>query len=188
VSPAELLARALDAEPESAERILFAVAAFDALTDGPMVLVGGGAQVTHTGVGRLTDIDLVGHLSAADEVSIASAGFVRVGRHWVYESDSATIAVEVPDETLEGEETPELVDVEGSIVRIISLNDLMMDRLTQATDGTVTTWEEARMLAMAASDRIGWASLEERCHRRAGTDALLKSLPDLLMRLRPDVA
>ncbi len=186
MSPAELLARALDADPDSAERILFVVAAFDGLTDGPMILVGGGAQVTHTGVGRLTDIDLVGHLSAADEASIAGAGFARVGRHWVYESDSATIAVEVRRHA-DGEETPELVDVEGTIVRIISLNDLMMDRLTQATDGTITTWEEARMLATAAGDRIGWASLEERCERRARTDALLRSLPDLLARVRPDV-
>lgn len=181
---ADLLARALQAEPDSAERILYAVAAFNTLTRGRLVLVGGGAQITHTGVGRLTDIDLVGHLTDADLTAIADAGFERIGRHWVYEDSGDMIAIEIPDTTLIGEHPPELVEVDGVVVGIISLDDLMMDRLVQATDATPVTWDEARLLAGAAGDRINWDAIHTRCHILAGTEPFMRALPDLVTRLR----
>ena len=49
---ARLLALALAAPPDTAERVLYAAAAFNALIDQEMVLVGGAAQLTHTGIGR----------------------------------------------------------------------------------------------------------------------------------------
>lgn len=180
----DLLDQALDAEPDSAERILYAAAAFNTLTSSRLVLVGGAAQVTHTGVGRLTDIDVVGVLREEDVTAITEAGFERVGRHWVYEDARGSIAVEIPDSTLAGELAPEMVDVEGVMVRVISLEDLMMDRLMQATDGTDATWNEAALLAEAAHHRIDWEAIERRCRALAEAEPFLRSLPALVGRLR----
>lgn len=179
-----MIAMALAAPPDSADRILFAAAAFDALTTGSMVLVGGGAQVTHTGIGRLTDIDLVGTMTPEDEQRLADHGFHRSGRHWVKEGDGGTIAVEVPSDALLGEEEPEAADIGSAVVRVISVNDLMMDRLVQATDGTVVTWDEALALAIAAFDRIDWARLTERATEIASADPFLGRITELLDRLR----
>ena len=180
---ADLLARAFEAPPSSIERILLAAAAFDTATQMPLVLVGGAAQVIHTGCERLTDIDMVGPITSDDEAALARAGFVREGRHWVYGPIDLEIAVEVPGDTLFGEEVPEMLDVGGVVVRVISVNDLMMDRLVQATDGTLVTWEEALSLAIAARDRIDWRSIRTRCVAEQARDLFLRNLPMVLDRL-----
>lgn len=182
--PTDLLARALDAPADSAERILFTVAAFDGLVDDDVVLVGGGAQVTHTGVGRLTDIDLVGVLGDDDERRLEAAGFRRQERHWVYATDRGAVAVELPGSALGPEETFELVAVDGAVVRVIAATDLMMDRLLQATDGTAVTHDEAAALATAAGDRIDWEALAARARRLVATSDRLARLPDLVAELR----
>ena len=180
MSPEELLERALAAPPDSAERILYGVAAFSALVDGDLILVGGGAQVTHTGVGRLTGIDVTGNLTSADEDRLADAGFTKEGRHWVFEDDRGAIAVELPSATMDGAELPERVDVEGVPVWVISVTDLMMDRLIQATDATSVTRDEALQLAVAAHDRIGWDQLRQRADAVAAAEGFLKDLPRLV--------
>lgn len=180
MSPDELLSRALAAPPDSAERILYGTAAFSALVDGELILVGGGAQVTHTGAGRLTDIDVTGSLTAADEDRLAAAGFSKDGRHWIFEDDRGVIAVELPSATMDGAEPPERVDVEGTPVWVISVTDLMMDRLVQATDGTPVTRDEALQLAVAAHDRIGWDRLRRRAVAVAAAEGFLNDLPRLV--------
>ena len=184
MEPGELLARAVAEPADSAGRILYAAAAFNALTGGGMILVGGAAQVTHTGIGRLTDIDLVGAIDAGDEERLRTAGFTREGRHWVHEARGAVIAIEVPGEALIGEEPPETVTVDGVQVSIISVTDLMMDRLVQATDGTPVTRDEAKQLAVAAHDRIDWDAVERRAAGAARSEAFLGGLPSLAARLR----
>lgn len=182
MDPSELLTRALRAAPDSAERILYATAGFSALVDGVIVLVGGGAQVTHTGIGRLTDIDVTGALTEADVERILGAGFTREGRHWVLDHDGAAIAIEVPATAFTGLEPPELIDVEGTRIAVISVNDLMMDRLVQATDGTPVTHEEALQLAVAAHDRIDWESLRHRAEGVVASEPFLRDLPALVER------
>lgn len=183
VKPSELLALARRAPPDGADRILLAAAAFDAVVRAPLVLVGGAAQMIHTGVERATDIDMVGPLDSRDKAALAGEGFVRNGRYWVWGSGDHEIAIEVPDSTLFGEDPPEGVDVEGHVVLVISVNDLMLDRLVQATDGSVVTWEEALTLAVAARDRIDWTLIETRCRTAQPDDFLLRNLPALLDRL-----
>jgi hypothetical protein len=183
-NPNELLQRALAARPDSAERILYAAAGFNALTDRDLVLVGGAAQATHTGIGRVTDIDLVGYVSGSDEDRIRAAGFRRLGRHWVLEYEDKALAIEIPDTDVLGEEPPEVVEVDGAHIAIISVTDLMMDRLLQASDRTRVTREEVQQLAVAASDRIDWERLEERAARVATSDPFLHDLPTLLADLR----
>ena len=138
----------------------------------------------HTGSERLTDIDMVGPIDARDRVSLAGLGFVRDGRHWVFGMGDEEIAIEVPSETLLGEDPPELVEVEGLVIRVISINDLMMDRLIQATDGTLVTWEEALALAIAARDRIDWTIIESRCGTAKADDFFLHNLPAVLDQLK----
>jgi hypothetical protein len=184
IEPSNLIARALEADPDSAERILYATAAFDSLTDQPLVLVGGGAQVTHTGVGRLTDIDLVGVVTEADQERLAEAGFRRDGRHWVFETEQGGLAVEVPSSSLTAEETAEQIELDGATVLVISATDLMMDRLLQATDGTQVTRDEATQLAVAAGDRIDWQTIEDRARRAADAGSFLSDLPELVAEFR----
>lgn len=184
IDPSELIARALAADPDSAERILYTTAAFDSLTDRPVVLVGGGAQVTHTGVGRLTDIDLVGVVSETDQERLAEVGFRRDGRHWVYETEQGGLAIEVPGDGLTGEEIAEQIDLDGVTVLVISATDLMMDRVLQATDGTQVTRDEATQLAVAAGDRIDWQAIEERAGRAAAAGSFLSGLPELVAEFR----
>ena len=180
----ELLALAVAAPPDSAERVLYAAAAFDALTVADLVLVGGAAQLTYTGIGRLTDIDLVGVVTAGDEARIQAAGFRRDGRHWVYELGGVAIGIEVPGDRLLGDEEPEHVDLGGVSIAIISVTDLMMDRLVQATDGTAITYDEASQLAVAAGDRIDWDRIEERAERAGGTEPFLMQISKLAVTMR----
>ena len=180
----ELLALAVAAPPDSAERVLYAAAAFDALTVADLVLVGGAAQLTYTGIGRLTDIDLVGVVTAEDEAQIQAAGFHRDGRHWVYEVGGVAIGIEVPGDRLLGDEEPELVDLGGVSIAIISVTDLMMDRLVQATDGTAITYDEASQLAVAAGDRINWDRIEERAARAGSTEPFLVEISKLAVTMR----
>ena len=186
MTPSELIARAFDSPADSAERILYAVAAFDALVEDDIVLVGGAALVSHTGVGRLTDIDVVGVLGATDEQRLEEAGFVREGRHWVYEADEGALAVELPGSSLTREETYERIQIGGATVRIISVTDLMMDRLIQATDGTDVTRDEAYELAVAAAERIDWDAIASRADKLAEESGFLGALPGLVVELRPD--
>ena len=107
-----------------------------------MILVGGGAQVVHTEEHRPTDVDMVGRITPRDIQILKDAGFERRGRHWLHAwTLTEGIFVEVPDSVLIGEDPPELIDVGGHPLRVISVDDLMMDRLVQATDRTDTTWD-----------------------------------------------
>lgn len=188
VRPSELLALARRAPPDGAGRVLLAAAAFDAVVRAPLVLVGGAAQMIHTGLERPTDIDMVGPLDSRDREALANEGFVRDGRHWVWGSGDHEIAIEVPDSTLFGEDPPELVDVEGRVVQVISVNDLLLDRLIQATDGSVVTWEEALSLAIAAQDRIDWTLIQTRCRDAQADDLMLRNLPVVLDRLMQSIS
>ena len=168
---------------DSTERVLLAVAAFDTAVRAPLVLVGGAAQMIHTGRQRMTDIDMVGSVDSRDKAALARLGFVRDGRHWVCGTGDEEIAIEVPAETLFGEDPPKQIEVRGVVVRVISVNDLMVDRLVQATDGTPVTWDEAVALAIAAQDRIDWSLVESRCRAAQADDFFLRNLPTVLDRL-----
>ncbi len=117
----------------------------------------------YTQQARPTDIDMVGRVTSRDMESLAAAGFEKKGRHWYYgwEHESGVL-VEVPSEESYGVDTPDIVFVNGYPLRVISLNDLMMDRLVQATDGTDVTWDEAANLAKFAGGRVDWELISVR--------------------------
>ena len=109
---------------------------------------------------RPTDIDMVGLIDSRDEQALEDAGFVRAGRHWAFDwPENEGFLVEVPSRSLWDEETAEEIDVGGHGLRVVSVNDLMMDRLTQATDGTQIT------RALGARLPSGRQARRSECHR-----------------------
>ena len=179
-TPRQLLEQAQASPPGSPEWILYTAAAFDAIVEHPMILVGGGAQVIYTQQPRPTDVDLVGQITPNDLQALADAGFERHGRHWLHAWKQDEMFVEVPATTLIGQDPPRLVDVAGHLLQIISVEDLMMDRLVQATDRTDTTWNEAIELAEATYKRVNWDTIRSRCMTKRTEDLGLHILPQVL--------
>lgn len=175
-SPGDLLRRAAGASIGSTERKLLTAAAFSEAALENAVLVGGTAVELHTGSYRPTDIDLVGYIRSGSDATLVELGFARKGRHWLFVfDDGETLAIEVPGDRLADYaiEAPRFIDLAPGQLAVISLNDLMMDRLLQATGGEPVTMDEAVRLATAAYERIDWENLSARSDAAAqdGTPA-----------------
>jgi hypothetical protein len=164
--PRLLFEMAAHAEPDTTERHLILVAAIAAVLQRDVVVVGGSAVNAHTGTYNPTDIDLVGELGPAEREELVQWGFTWRGvghRHLSYEFPDGEIAlVEFPSSTLDGIRPPEWREVAPDVgVWVMALDDLMMDRLEQATDGSPVTFEAVVSLASAKYGSIDWGSLEE---------------------------
>lgn len=187
-SPGALLSRAGEASIGSTERKLLTAAAFgEAALEAP-VLVGGTAVELHTGAYRPTDIDLVGYTKPGSDAILAELGFEKEGRHWLFTfADGETLAIEVPGDRLDdfAMEAPLLIDLAPGKIAVIRLNDLMMDRLLQATGGEPVTMDEAVRLATAAYERIDWDNLSARSDTVAQRKTLAgAALPAILASVR----
>jgi hypothetical protein len=186
--PGDLLRRAGEANIGSTERKLLTAAGFGEAALEGAVLVGGTAVELHTGAYRPTDIDLVGYTKPGSDVILAELGFEREGRHWLFTfADGETLAIEVPGDRLDDYalEAPLLIDLAPGQIAVISLNDLMMDRLLQATGGEPVTMDEAVRLATAAYERIDWESLSARSDTAAQDKTLARAdLPAVLASVR----
>jgi hypothetical protein len=185
---AGLLRRASSEPTHSTQRKLLTAAAFSTAALDDAVLVGGTAVELHTGAYRPTDIDLVGYRKPRYTQSLKDLGFENRGRHWLFAfGDGETLAIEIPGDRLDAfaVEPPQVIDLEPGELAVISLNDLMMDRLLQATGGEPVTLEEAVRLAVAVYERIGWAELEGRAARAApGRSLAGAALPETLATVR----
>jgi hypothetical protein len=172
------------------EELLAAAAAAVAAAVGHRVVLAGGAAVNlHTGAYRPTDIDLITPLGPADRRALERLGLVSQGRHYRYDTPTGPILVEFPDDHLDPMLTtpPEIVDVApGVTASVVAVDDLMLDRALQATDGTPVTFDEALRLAVAAYPRIDWDDLRDRATAAStvtGTRAA-DLLPDTLARIQ----
>ena len=184
----QLLDRAAAASANSTRRKLLLAAAFSSVALDNAVMVGGVAVEVHTGSYAPTDIDLVGRRRRGHQRVLDGLGFDRDGRHWLYTfPDGETLAIEVPGDQLGDFATdpPVAIDLEPGRLSVIALNDLMMDRLLQATGGESVTLEEAVRLAVATYQRIGWDDLDARA-RTAAVDGSFagKALGDVVARVR----
>jgi len=183
-----LLARASAAAPGSIERQLLVAAAFCEVALDDAVLVGGTAVHLYTGSYRPTDIDLVGYWQDGYQERLAALGFTRSGRHWLIRfGDGEAIGVEVPDHRLFelAADRPVMLDLNPGKLAVISVNDLMIDRLLAATGGEPITFDEALRLAVAAYASISWTALEDRSRDAARTGSLAdQALPKVLQRVR----
>lgn len=187
-SPVDLLRRAAEASIGSTERKLLTAAGFgEAALEAP-ILVGGTAVELHTGAYRPTDIDLVGYPKPGSDAILAELGFEREGRHWLFTfADRETLAIEVPGDRLAdfAREPPLVIDLSPGQIAVIGLNDLLMDRLLQATGGEPVTMDEAVRLATAAYERIDWEDLSARSDAAVQDETLAGAgLPAVLASVR----
>jgi hypothetical protein len=184
----ELVARAATKEAHSIERKLLVAAAFSETALDTGILVGGVAADLHTGSYRPTDIDLVGYRQAGHAQRLADLGFKKSGRYWLIDfDDGETLAVEVPDDQLFelAAHPPVLIDLEPGELAVISIDDLMMDRLLAATGDEPVTFDEAVRLGVAAYASIGWQDLEDRAVVASeGATGAGEALPGVLKRVR----
>lgn len=185
----DLLKRASNRPKGTTARKLLVAAAFGRVALENAVVVGGMAVELHTQSYRPTDIDLVGHRKASHTRALDELGFVKEGRHWLCSfEDGETLALEVPGDRLHdfAVEPPLIVSLNPGEMAVISLNDLMMDRLLQATGGEPVTFDEALQLAVAAYQDIDWAALEDRATKTREGSPAGRVLPETLRRVRQE--
>ncbi|NOX23616.1 MAG: hypothetical protein GXP36_11085 [Actinobacteria bacterium] len=151
---------AANRESNKTVRRLWLVAAIQAIVARPVFLVGGAAVDLHTGSYRPTDVDIVGVVTTEEMADLLLAGFTDLaGRHlrWDY-SDGSMELIEFPDTVLDGHfEQVRLGD--DVVVNVISVESLVVDRIHQATDGSLVTYEEAVRLVAAVAHRVDWEAV-----------------------------
>jgi hypothetical protein len=92
------------------------------------VLVGGAAVEILTGGAYTTgDLDFVGSVPASVRGSLESNGFRRSGRNWI--NEAAEIFLEFPGDALGPEERAVRLEAFGYDLILVSLEDLLVDRL-----------------------------------------------------------
>jgi len=153
---------ALDESPTRTAALVSWVQSLYEDEDDTPILVGGAAvELYTTGAYTTGDLDLVGHMPPVVARALQSAGFERLGRHWVHEP--AQEFVEFAGSALDSEEVAAWTLLEGQRVRIISVEDLLVDRLgaweywRSSVDGA-----NAFLLWQAQQARIDHARLEQR--------------------------
>ncbi len=94
----------------------------------PPVLVGGSAVELYSGGAYTTgDLDFVGHVPARVSRLLKKAGFEKQGRHFIHERGQ--VYIEFPSASLGPTETSLRKRMRGRSIVIISLEDLIIDRL-----------------------------------------------------------
>jgi predicted nucleotidyltransferase len=127
------------------------------------VLVGGAAvELYSQGEYTTGDLDFVGRVTAKARAELERAGFVRSGRHWVHEAGQ--VFLEIPGETLGVDEESVWVDILGYRVHLISLEDLLVDRL-----GAWEYWK-------SSVDAVNAYQLWSACHDRIDTERLRRRI------------
>ena len=92
------------------------------------VFVGGGAVELFTGGAYTTgDFDFVGSVPGPVARKLAAAGFRHEGRHWIHRE--GRVFIEFPSSQLDPQERVVSILSSGWIVRTISPEDLIVDRL-----------------------------------------------------------
>lgn len=143
-----------------------AAALGEVLSSEPIV-VGGLAQDYYTApIYHQTDLDLCAYLGAEDKEVLQGLEFIRDGRHWFHEGSQ--VAVEFPDDRIDGDETRTVVvQVGGGSARIIGLDDLYLDRVRQATaTGSENNVPFQSALAIAAARYVDmdWKYIQRKLH------------------------
>jgi hypothetical protein len=136
------------------------------------VLVGGAAVELYTGGAHTTgDLDFVGRVPASVVRQLETAGFERHGRHWIH--DRAQLFLEFPGRDLGEGVLPIWTRLRGHRVRMISIEDLLVDRLAawkhwkSSVDGV-----NAFRLFRAQQRRIDPSRLTQRAKAEDASDAL----------------
>lgn len=141
--------------PEGVEAILVGGALVELLTEGQYV----------TG-----DLDLVGDPDAI-EASLAQAGFDRTGRHFVHED--LGLAVDTVAPSLDPSQRSERIRWEDHTLSVLSVEDLIVDRLCAARFwDSSTDHEQAQLVYAIHRDRLDEARLRARAEEEQVADLL----------------
>lgn len=152
------------------QRLLLAAALTKLLRRAPIV-VGGTAEEHWAGKEyHATDLDLCPGLSPGDVKSLTAIGMSRSGRHWVRQD--LPVAVEFPGSGDDIERTV-IVKVHGVPVRVISCEDLYLDRLRQATVSWPRediSFDSAIAIALTNYLSLDWDYVRDRLRAAASTE------------------
>ncbi len=123
------------------------------------ILVGGSAVEFYTrGTCKSIDIDLLADRDSLEKV-LEKMGFSKIGRHWFYTKD---IGIEVVGESPEGRRVNEVLH-EGKLIRILSIEDLIVDRLNACKHGkSQYDCEQAQVLFGVYSGKLDLEYLKKR--------------------------
>jgi hypothetical protein len=171
------LARA-DSATDEIERTLWLAKGADHALNGRPVLVGGAAVNLYTGLYQPTDVDMCARLDNEDRLALVQVGFDGLrGDHFRYTfTDGQAWLLEFPEAVVDGDVGEIELDSEER-VRVITLESLIVDRVTQATDGGGVTLDEAVRLCVAVYDDADWKKVEadirvrDQLRPRLGLDA-----------------
>lgn len=146
------------------------------------ILVGGAAVELYTGGAYSTgDFDFVGEVPAAIADRLTGEGFSRRRRHWVHLVER--LYIEFPGSYLEAGEQEATIVVAQWRVRVLGLEDLLVDRLSawqfwrSHVDGV-----NAYMLRTGQRERVDGARLANRATLR-GVDEAHDALETFLRKL-----
>ena len=134
-----------------------------------------------------TDLDVCAPLSRDDRRRLGELGFSKEGRHWFHEA--SRVAVEFPDERIDGDETRTLlVDVGGGSARLIGVDDLYLDRVRQATmtkNENDIAFVGAVAIAAARFEEMDWKYVRRRIAEIAVAEPMIgESMKKLNRRAR----
>ncbi len=123
------------------------------------VLVGGSAVEFYTrGTCKSIDIDLLADRVSLEKV-LEKMGFSKIGRHWFYTKD---IGIEIVGDSTEGRRVNEIMH-EGKLIRILSIEDLIVDRLNACKHWkSQYDCEQAQVLVGVYSDKLDIEYLKKR--------------------------
>lgn len=145
------------------------------------ILVGGGAVELYThGSYQTADLDMIVARTDALAGVLSSLGLKRAGRSWYH--PLLGVSVEFPADELDGDPARVTeVRLEGLTVRVIGIEDIVLDRVAAAThwkDRQSAMW--AMGLMVAHYDAIDWSY----CHRRAAQKQMLDAFERLQRRAK----
>ncbi len=176
-TPSARLFAAAESEDRAERTMRVAAALCEALTAAGSypVLVGGGAVEIYTRSAYTTrDLDFVA--AGTDELddTMLDLGFEREGRHWIHEQ--LGIVVEFSGTTL-GPAEAVTVDVDGSELRIIAVEDLIVDRLASWKYWGWDPDGAAAVILMAIHTDLDASRLRQRAEQEEVADALDRLQP-----------
>jgi hypothetical protein len=129
------------------------------------VLVGGSAVELYT-LGAYTsgDLDFAGDVPPDVARALATAGFVKQGRHWIHEQ--GRVLLEFPSRRSNDPEAAREIEAAGARVLVLAPEDLLVDRLA--------AWKFWRSEVDAVNALLIWRSCGKRL-RRPRLDRLASS-------------
>lgn len=120
--------------------------------EDPPILVGGSAVELYTAGTYVTgDLDFVGRVPDGVRDRLERDGFEKRGRHWVHEAER--IFLEFPGTSLGPGEQPAEIELDRWVVRIVSPEDALVDRLA--------AWKHWRSSIDGVSAFLIWAQQRE---------------------------